>query len=156
MKKITLLFASLALIAFTNASFAQLKLSALNSEIHQTLSTQLATAKTQALAVAKDTSKSNTEKLKNVETVLKNLEAVKSSHQSIKSATPDAKKSASQKINAALEGHHAEATKYATYLKQELQKTSPDNAKIQSYSKSLSDELDKIEKEHQSLQTSLK
>ena len=152
MKKTIVLF---ALIIITGTAFSQ-SLSSLKTDFHQELSTQLKSAETQAMAMAKDTSKKNEDKLKNVESILKNLEVAKTSHQSIKKSTPVKQKATTQKSHESIEKHHLLATKYATSLKEELSKQKPDSATVQTYTKKLTHELSSLNLEHQSLKTILK
>lgn len=156
MKKITKWIASAALMAITSFGFAQIKPNMLEDKFHQTMSSSCESAKQQALAIAKDTSKTTTEKLKNADAILKNLEASKKAHESIKNATPVKKKVATQEVNSNIEKQQAEATKYATSLKEELQKPTPDNTKINDLTKKVTASIDEIEKSHQTLKTAVK
>jgi hypothetical protein len=156
MKKITKMVASIIFMAISTSSFAQFNTSALGNKFHEELSSSCDMAKTQALAIVKDTSKSTADKLKNAEAVLKNLEASKKSHESIKSTIPASKAASVQAINATVEKHHAEATKLATALKAELQKQKPDAATINDYTKKLTASIDEMEKAHQGLKAAIK
>lgn len=156
MKKITKWIASAALMAITSFGFAQIKPGMLEDKFHQTMSSSCESAKQQALDIAKDTSKTTTEKLQKADAVLKNLEATKKAHESIKNTTPVTKKAATQDINTNIEKHHAEATQLATSLKEELQKQKPDNAKVNDLTKKLTTSIEEMEKSHQSLKTLVK
>ena len=156
MKKIIKGVASLVLVVITSSGFSQIKPNMLEDKFHQTMSGSCESAKQQALAIAKDTSKTTTEKLKNADGILKNLEATKKAHESIKSVTPAKKKPATEAINSNIEKQQAEATKYATSLKEELQKPSPDNTKVSDLTKKVTASIDEMEKAHQTLKTAIK
>ena len=156
MKKIIKGFSSLVLVAIASSGYSQIKPNMLEDKFHQTMSASCESAKQQALAIAKDTSKTTTEKIKNADAIIKNLEASKKAHESIKNATPVKKKVATQEINSNIEKQQAEATKYATSLKEELQKPSPDNTKVNDLTKKVTASIDEIEKSHQTLKTAIK
>jgi len=156
MKKVTKWIASMALMAITSFGFAQIKPGMLEDKFHQTMSSSCEAAKQQALAIAKDTSKTTAEKLQKADGILKSLEATKKAHESIKNTTPVTKKAATQEINTNIEKHQAEATQYATSLKEELQKPKADNTKVNDLTKKLTSSLDEMEKAHQTLKTAVK
>jgi hypothetical protein len=156
MKKITKWFTSAALVAIASSGFAQIKPNMLEDKFHQTMSSSCQAAKQQALAIAKDTSKTTTEKLKNADGIIKNLEATKKAHESIKSVIPAKKKPATQDSNNNIEKQQAEAAKYAASLKEELQKPSPDNTKVNGLTTKISASLDEMEKARQTLKTAVK
>ena len=154
MKKSITLIGFIALIAIANSGFSQIKSGSFENELqHSTMSNSFASAKQQASAIASDTSKSSSDKLKNTEDILKKLDAAKQSHESIKNTIPANKKVAAQKLNTVIETHHAAATKYATSLEQELKKPTPDNVKVKDYVQKLTTSVNEMEKAHQSLKT---
>jgi hypothetical protein len=155
MKNVAYSFALILLATFTNSGYSQINSSELEKKLHESMSGSIASAKQQALAIAKDTSKSTIGKLKNTEAVLKQLEAAKQSHLSLKSAATSST-TAAQIANGNIEKNHAEATKYASELRDELTKTTPNNLKVQDLSSKLTTSLGELEKSHQQLQGIIK
>jgi len=158
MKNVAYSFALILLATFTNSGYSQINSSELEKKLHESMSGSIASAKQQALAIAKDTSKSTDGKLKNTEAVLKQLEATKQSHESLKKSTAASSTTTATQIaaNGNIEKNHAEATKYASELRDELTKTNPDNLKVQDLSSKLTTSLSELEKSHQQLQGIIK
>ncbi len=157
MKKVAYSFALILLATITNSGYSQINAGALESKLHESMSSSITSAKQQALTIAKDTTKSTSDKLKNTEAILKQLEATKQAHESLKKSTlASAKTSAAQLVNGNIEKNHLEATKYASELKEELKKASPDNIKIKDLSGKLTTSLNELEKSHQQLQGIIK
>ena len=144
MKKVKCFFTSLVLVVTTGSAYSQFNTDALQNKYNETMPSSVESAKQQALAVVKDTSTSNSDKLKNAQDALKKLEIAKQSHELLKKST--AKKPANKDLQEKEEKQHTEATKYGAELKEELSKQTPDNIKVNDLTNKLTASVGEMEK----------
>ena len=69
---------------------------------------------------------------------------------------PENQKVVAKPHHDAIDKYHADATKHAAALNEELKKSSPDEAKVKEHAKNLHESVSKAEKENQALKDKIK